>query len=184
MKITIIFVFTGKMKVMFSTIYDISKEMVEHLAKPERPKEFEMKELLCQFTTDVIGNVAFGLDMNCIKDPENMFRKMGKKAFVNTPAKVMKIFFIISFQNLARKLHMMITDKEVSDFFLNSIKQTVEYREKNDVERPDFMNLLLQIKNKGKINDDNGATVGKISFDEMAAQCYVFFLAGQVHSIL
>ena len=56
----------------------------------------------------------------------------------------------------------------------------MEYREKNDIVRPDFMNLLLQIKNKGKINDDTGASIGKISFDEMAAQCYVFFLAGQV----
>ena len=165
---------------MFGTIFDISKEMVEYLAEPERPKEFEMKELLCQFTTDVIGNVAFGLDMNCIKDPENMFRKMGKKSFVNTPIKTIKLFFMLAFQNLAKKMSMMITDKEVSDFFLNSIKQTVEYREKNDIVRPDFMNLLLQIKNKGKINDDTGASIGKISFDEMAAQCYVFFLAGQV----
>ena len=166
------------MKMMFTALYAISKELVEYLAKPGRPKEFEMKELLCLFTTDVIGNVAFGLEMNCFKDPDNMFRKMGKEVFINSPLKTMQLMFIMAFQEVARKLKMRVTKQNVSDFFLSSIKETVDYREQNNVVRPDFLNLMIQIKNKGKINDDNGNSIGTISFDEMAAQSYVFFLAG------
>lgn len=34
----------------------------------------------------------------------------------------------------------------------------MEYREKNQVERKDFLQLLIQLKNKGKVDnmDDNG----------------------------
>lgn len=35
------------------------------------------------------------------------------------------------------------------------VKDTVEYREKNNVSRKDFMQLLLQLKNKGKIETTN-----------------------------
>ena len=170
---------SGKMKMMFDTVLKISKEMTEYLNIPGRPKEFEMKELLCQFTTDVIGNIAFGLEMNCIKDPNSMFRTMGRKIFATPPFRTMKIFFMMQFRSFARSLGMRFTDKDVSDFFMNSIAETVDFREKNNVVRPDFMNLLLQIKNKGNINE-SGENEGTITLNEMAAQCFLFFIAGQV----
>lgn len=33
------------------------------------------------------------------------------------------------------------------------VKETIEYREKNDVKRNDFMSLLVQLKQKGIIED-------------------------------
>ena len=35
------------------------------------------------------------------------------------------------------------------------VRRTVEYREKNNVIRKDMLQLLLQLRNTGKINDDN-----------------------------
>ena len=168
---------SGKMKTMFNTVLNISKEMVEFLNK-DRPTEFEMKELLCQFTTDVIGNIAFGLEMNCIKDPESIFRKMGRKIFATPPLRSMKIFFMMQFRAFARSLGMRFTDKDVSDFFINSIAETVDFREKNNIVRPDFMNLLLQLKNNGNVNDEVEGNGSKITLNELSAQCFLFFIAG------
>lgn len=162
---------------MFDTVLKISKEMTEYLNKPNRPKEFEMKELLCQYTTDVIGNIAFGLEMNCIKNPGSMFRIMGRKIFATPPFRSMKIFFMMQFREFARSLGLRFMDKDVSDFFMNSIAETVDFREKNGVVRPDFLNLLLQIKNKGNVNGTD-VNEGTITFNEMAAQCFLFFIAG------
>lgn len=61
------------------------------------------------------------------------------------------------------------------------IRETVDYREQNNVNRNDFMNILIQIKNSGRIKADDEAVdheVGKITFNELAAQAFVFFFAG------
>jgi cytochrome P450 family 6 len=34
-------------------------------------------------------------------------------------------------------------------------EETVNYRERNNITRKDFMQLLIQIKNKGKLDDEN-----------------------------
>lgn len=44
----------------------------------------------------------------------------------------------------------------MSKFFLNAIKETMDYREQNNVRRNDFMDLLIQLKNKGKLEDVDG----------------------------
>lgn len=163
---------------MFGTVLDICKEMINHLNTNEKSVEIEMKDILARFTTDVIGNVAFGLDLNSMENPDTMFRKMGRKVFDTPPTRTMKILFLTTFRNVAKKFGFMITDQDVSDFFLSSIKETVEYREKNNIKRNDFFSLLLQIKNQGKINDDAGESLGKLTLEELAAQAFLFFLAG------
>lgn len=41
--------------------------------------------------------------------------------------------------------------KETTEFFIKAVKDTFEYREKNNVQRNDFMQLLIELKNKGRI---------------------------------
>jgi cytochrome P450 family 6 len=50
------------------------------------------------------------------------------------------------------------------------VKDVVEYREKNNVKRNDFMDLLLNLKMKGALEN-------KLTIEEIAAQVFVFFLA-------
>lgn len=169
---------SGKMKMMFETLVEISEEMIKYLTEKGNSAELEMKDILARFTTDVIGNVAFGLDVNSMKNPDSMFRKMGKKVFDTPPMRTLKVLFMTTFKSVALKLDLMSTDKDVSDFFLTSIRETVEYREKNDIKRNDFFSLLLQIKNHGKINDDIGDAIGKLTTEELAAQSFLFFVAG------
>lgn len=174
---------SGKMKMMFETLVNISDEMIDHL-KANESFDIEMKDILSRFTTDIIGNVAFGLDVNSIKNPNTMFRQMGRKVFETTSMRLLKIFFITTFRETSMKLGLRFNDKDVSDFFLSSIRDTVEYREKNDIKRNDFLSLLLQIKNHGKIGDDDvSEAMGKLTLEELAAQSFLFFIAGFVDAI-
>jgi hypothetical protein len=50
------------------------------------------------------------------------------------------------------------------------VKETYEYRLNNEVNRNDFMSLLMQIKKHGKLRDDETEVVGQMTFNEMAAQ--------------
>lgn len=90
-----------------------------------------------------------------------------------------RILFLLAnaYQDFCRKLNMQITPKNINDLFLKIVIDTVEYREKNDIKRNDFLDLLLQLKNNGKF-DGEEKEIGKISFTDLAAQCFMFFLAG------
>lgn len=92
---------------------------------------------------------------------------MGKRVFDLPGSIMLKHFFVSSFKHLAIALRMRAVHKDVSTFFLDIVKETVEYREKNNVKRNDFMDLLIQLKNHGTLD---GADVGKLSLNEIAAQ--------------
>lgn len=162
---------SGKMKMMFETVVSVSDLMVKKLQQNGNLEVVEVKEALAEFTTDVIGNVAFGLEMNSIADPDAMFRKMGKKIFKQDTNIQLKVFLMTSFQSLALKLRMRFLPADVSDFFRKTIRETVDYRVENNIERNDVMDLLIKIMNK------EGSEA--ITFEELAAQCFIFFAAGR-----
>lgn len=168
------------MKLMFDIIHGISQEMINILKDNEKQvQETEMKDLLTRFTTDVIGNVAFGLDINSMRNPDNEFYKMGQKV-VNPPKTVvMKVFFLATFKDFSKKCNFRLFPKEISDFFFSSILQTIEYRESNGIVRNDFFDLLLELKNHGKLKDEEGESSEKLTVEELTAQAFVFFLAGE-----
>jgi cytochrome P450 family 6 len=55
------------------------------------------------------------------------------------------------------KLKLSILDSEVSKYFRKMVQETVEYREMNNVKRNDFMQLLIQLKEKGSLDSEQGA---------------------------
>lgn len=90
----------------------------------------------------------------------------------------MLVFLQITFKKLARALHMAAMPSEVGAFFMPLVRDTVETREKNLIERPDFLNLLIQLKNKGTVEDEASDSLEKLTLEEVAAQAFVFFFAG------
>lgn len=160
---------SGKMKMMFNTVVEVSKLMIRQLEETPKLDAIEMRNTLGNFTTDVIGNVAFGLEMSSIKDPESKFRQMGKRLFAQGANFQMKVFFMTTFRELSRKLGLRFLPPEAADFFYNTTKQNVDHRRTNNIERPDVLDLLLKIKD----SDGEGLT-----YNEIAAQCLVFFVAG------
>lgn len=168
---------SGKMKLMFDTLVEISNLMVNQLRDSADLENIEMKNKLANFTTDVIGNIAFGLELNSIKDPDAEFRRMGKKIFLQDTNLQFKILFLASFRSLGRKLGMRLLPTDVSDFFLKTLRETIDYRLENNIERNDVVDLLLKVN-----KDSKGGEDGKLTFHELAAQCFVFFIAGQLLS--
>uniref|UniRef100_A0A336LVD5 CSON003181 protein n=1 Tax=Culicoides sonorensis TaxID=179676 RepID=A0A336LVD5_CULSO len=163
---------SGKMKFMFPTMVNVGNEFVKTLNEEIGiSNEIEMKEFLARFTTDVIGSCAFGLECNSLKDPNAKFREMGKKVFEAPRNNRFKQFLVISFKQAGRFFNVKTVRDDVAEFFMKVVKDTVEYREKNDVKRNDFMDLLLNLKNS--VNEEE-----RLTLNEIAAQAFVFFLAG------
>ncbi|KAJ6633846.1 putative cytochrome P450 6a14, partial [Pseudolycoriella hygida] len=157
---------SGKMKVMFHTVLDISHQLVAYMN--QQGDVVEMKEVLARFTTDVIGNVAFGLESNSLNDPNSTFRKMGLKFFNFDRKRQMRALTAIAFPNLANYLKVSLTPADVTNFFVTTIRKAVDYRKQNKIERKDFLDLLMKINNDGK----------KLTLNEMTAQSFLFWIAG------
>jgi hypothetical protein len=91
-----------------------------------------------------------------------------------------RIMYLLAnaYQEQARKINMQITPRRIQDFFLRIIDDTVEYREKNNIRRNDYFDMLLQLKNVGQLEGDT-VNLGKISYTDLTAASFVFFLAGK-----
>lgn len=169
---------SGKLRMMCPTIITVAERFQECLeSSAKEDAEVEMKDLLARFTTDVIGSCAFGIDCNSLSDPEVEFRKMGKKVFEIPTVRFFKFFFISTFKNLARKAHVKSVPEDVSSFFFKVVRETIAYRKESNVQRNDFMNLLMQLMDKGEL-DGSEEKVGTLSLNEVVAQAFVFFLGG------
>lgn len=167
---------SGKMKYMFPTIVKVSEEFRNSIQKlVKQSEDQDLKDVVSRFTTDVIGTCAFGIDCNSLENPDSEFRKMGQR-FFDTPPSILKRFFVTNAHSLGKWLRIKIIDEQVSTFFLGIVKETVEYREKNNVHRNDFMDLLLQLKNNS--NSSSEQSSAKLTLNEISAQAFLFFLAG------
>lgn len=159
---------SGKMKMMFPNVITKADRMIEYL-KPfaEKAEPLEMKEIYSSFTTEVISDVAFGLETDCLGNPDSEFRRMANVAVQPSGWEFLKIFFVVSFSKLASFLRLGFNGKAVTEFFTRIVRETVSYRETNNVQRNDFMQLLMNIQK----------TEG-LTFTDLAANSFVFFLAG------
>lgn len=174
------------MKTMFATVVEITPSLLDIFHQHAKLNDpLDAKEVLARYTTDVIGSVAFGIDCNSLQDPQSEFNVNGTKVFAKIGYKLILAFILPTF--VSRWLrNRSASDKESPTAFYHKIvKDMVKYRETNNIVRNDFFQLLLQLKNKGTLDeesnstDTNATTVsGKITENELAAQCFIFFLGG------
>ncbi|CAH2005624.1 unnamed protein product [Acanthoscelides obtectus] len=171
---------SGKLKMMFQTMAACTEGLAEVLKEYEKINDVvDIKEVLSRFTTDVIGSVAFGLECNSLKDPDSVFRKYGKKVFEPSFIRRIKMWIMMfTPKHILKKISFKQTDAAVEKFFLDTVRDTIKYREQNNIFRKDFMHLLIQLKNRGEVTVEESQKEMHLTENEIAAQCFVFFIAG------
>lgn len=164
---------SGKMKYMFDIMLTLSEVMSANLQhSADMKNEIEFREVFSRYGTDVIGNTAFGIQCNSIADPDNEFRQKSKKSFEPGLWLKFRLVFAFAYPKLAKKLNVKITDSKLSKFFINIVRQNIEYRKVNQIVRNDFFQLLMNLQGNGVEAEE------KLSVDEITAQAFLFFSAG------
>ncbi|XP_059612328.1 cytochrome P450 9e2-like [Phlebotomus argentipes] len=191
--------FTGsKMRTMFQLVSECCSETVNYLEKESKggkPMLTDLKDFFTRFTNDVIATCAFGIKVDSLNNKENEFYVAGKKATDFSGIRSLAFFIMVNFPKLSKFLGLSIFSKKFSTFFKNLVWDTIRHRERENIIRPDMINLLIQAR-KGKLKyeeedvDKEGyatvheTTVGeaihqsKLEDDDLTAQCMIFFLAG------
>jgi len=176
---------SGKMKMMFQIFVDCGIELGSILEKSANNEEIiEIKDILARYSTDIISSAAFGIQCNCLKNPDAEFRQWGRKFFEPSFRNAVTTFFNETIPNIMGILKVTPIDAQISKYFRSMVFDTVNYRERNNITRNDFLQLLIQIKNKGKVDEENeipemngyGTAENQLTEDGMHAQFDLFLI--------
>lgn len=169
---------SGKIKNMFSTITDKSDNLVIAMDKIANSKNNSMdaKAMLTSFTVDVISSTVFGMETNTLRGDHPEVLEITRKVFADISP--LKFFVMFSFPKIAKFLKMKNFSDTVNDFFFNIMGSNMKNREDNNIIRKDFLDMLMQLKNKGSIDGEISTDTRKLTFNESVAQGFLFFFAG------
>ncbi|XP_028165227.1 cytochrome P450 6B7-like [Ostrinia nubilalis] len=139
--------------------------------------DHEMRSLASKYTLDVIGSCAFGLDLDACSDEENQFSIMAKKIFKPT---VYVRFLTILDMLIPGVRKLFTTSTEILDFFLGLVRNVIKEREGTPPVRKDFMDLMIELREQGKVSRRKEDGISEIEMDDylIAAQALVFYSAG------
>ncbi|TGZ46164.1 putative cytochrome P450 6a20, partial [Temnothorax longispinosus] len=167
-----------KINQMFAIVKECGEELTKFLETKAKMKEsVEMKDMFARYTIDVIMSTAFGIQSDCIKEPNNEYQIQGKNIL---RIKIIRFILSISIPKIMDFFSIPLTDRSITSFYTNIFRKTVEYRQAHKVIKEDFMDLLIQLMEKGHVDDDKktDATINKLTMEEAIAQSVLFFVAG------
>uniref|UniRef100_A0AAT9UVC6 Cytochrome P450 6PZ27 n=1 Tax=Maconellicoccus hirsutus TaxID=177089 RepID=A0AAT9UVC6_MACHI len=144
----------GKMKMMFPLVKECGDKLTKVLETMVNGP-VDVKDLLARYTTDVIGTCAFGIETHSLDNPDSEFRRMGNRIF-EFRFKALLLSTIPEIpKQLIKLFNLRFIDREVEEFLMSIVENTVKYREDNKVSRNDFIDLLLSLKHQtmGKYQD-------------------------------
>lgn len=136
----------------------------------------EVREICALFTTDVFVSTAFGLNANSLQNPNCEFRTEGKKIFHLTLLRTFEGLIVLFFPHLVNVFRCRVFTKEASKFIRDSIRYTIQEREKSDAIRGDLIDTLVALKKEAATSRQK-EHFGH-NFDFLVAQAAIFLSAG------
>ncbi|XP_053691358.1 probable cytochrome P450 6d4 [Sabethes cyaneus] len=164
----------GQMRNMLPTFLELSQKLQDHLEPMANRREVvEMRDVSSRFVLQIIASVFFGIDANCIEDPDDSFRRVIRTA--------QRQSFITNFRNAAvfvcpELLKITKTTSlhpEVIKFVTHIITEQIEYREKHGVIKKDFIQQLIDLRKEACENNELAMSLG-----QCASNVFLFYVAG------
>ncbi|CAK9800909.1 Cytochrome P450 6a8 [Anthophora plagiata] len=156
---------SGKLKRMFYLLAECGEEFEKLIdASSETDRPFEIRELAAKFTIDVIGSCAFGIQINALTDEESEFHKAAKKFSKPSYKATLWRMLRTAMPKLYKFLGVQVIDPGVTKFFKDVVLHMINQREERGIKRHDFMDLLIELKNKGTLENESGN--GQVCNDE------------------
>lgn len=154
----------SKMKTMFHLLEKCAynfEDFVDNL------KEYDMRDLMAEFTMDTITSCAFGVELNQMSR-NNGFRRIGHMFFNHNVFSYTFVVVRFLWPGVFYKLGLTVFPGFIYKFFRKLLVKVFEVRNYKASSRQDFIDFLLIAKENNKAVDD----------DFMVAQSAAMFLAG------
>lgn len=157
---------SGKLKGMFPIMKNCGTTLEEYLSArlANGIDFFATRDLLARYAINIISSVAFGIDNDCINDPDNLFHQMGAKIFKPTLMNGIRNGVQALVPKLFHRLRLTQVEDDVKKFIFSIFEKTVEFRKANNYSRNDVMQHLIEMD---------------LSHGDKVAQAFIFFFAGK-----
>ncbi|KAM8704813.1 hypothetical protein ACLKA7_009292 [Drosophila subpalustris] len=180
---------SGKLKGMFPTAEASADKMLAYLNNKlsnSSSVEIDMKSLTASYAIDIIASTIFGLDVDSFTDPNNEFRQISKEVNQPTAKNILRGTTSFLYPGLEKIFNRLGSSIDGLERMRDLVHRTIALREKNNLIRHDLMQLLLQLRNTGKISNDDGIwstettaeSLKTMTKDNIAAHLFLFFVAG------
>lgn len=175
-------VFTAaKMKYMFPTVVKVGHNLSDVLRDCADLGVVEVKDLCARYTTDVIGNCVFGIESNSLKDCQEEFRLRGRSVFTNQRHHPVIEQFILTNPGISKMLGLKLFRDDLTQYFLDLMQQTVDYRLESKNKHNDFIDLLMELRDEDEDVTKSSRSIDLsqgLTLEQMTAQAFSFFVAG------
>ncbi|XP_063381051.1 cytochrome P450 6B2-like isoform X1 [Cydia fagiglandana] len=174
-------IFTNsKMKNMMYLLNDRADKFVDYVSEIiATTPEQDIHGLLQKYTMSTITGCAFGLDIDTFRGDIQTLKRVDKEMFTPNYA----VEFDMMFPGVLKKLNMSAFPAYIGNFFKELVETVTTQRNGKPSNRKDFMDLILEIKNKKQIEvvkkhgDEETSTID-ITNGVIEAQAFVFYAAG------
>ncbi|CAG2056082.1 unnamed protein product [Timema podura] len=145
-----------------------------------RPGGVNVHALIERFSINAVTSCAYGLRGEAFNDPNAEFYKIGKSFMQPSFKKWLAHMCIILAPWLASFFKIGMTPIDVRKFFLRILKDASSYRLMNNIKENDYLQLLIQLKEKySEANKNiNEIWFNKFTDEDIAAQALTFFTDG------
>lgn len=135
--------------------------------KMRQEGSLDNRELCAKFTTDVVGSSIYGVESGAFTQPHSAIRELAVN--VLSPSWRLSVLLFVSpiFPAIVDWLKVSLVAKKEADFMTQLLRDTLKYRKENKVDRQDFMDFLIQLKEKKGL--------GEI---DLVSHCAAFFFDG------
>lgn len=112
------------------------------------------RQLSLRFTCEVVADCVLGIKASGFESDEiSEIQRMGVKLFEQSPAFMFYIILTSICPALLKVWKMRMMPRDMEDFFLNITDQAMKLRIDGKIDRVDFLNYLLELKQKNKVTD-------------------------------
>lgn len=151
---------------MFPLVEEVLIKLEKYIDENKKDP-LEAREICAKFTTDVVSSCIFNADAESFTKEKPEIREMGKKFFNFSPL-TLAVFVLYSIVPSLQKLYKIkFIEKDVEIFFSSLMRQAVAQREKDKIDREDYLAYLINLRDKKNLKDI-----------DMAAQGVTFFIDG------
>ncbi|XP_052755391.1 cytochrome P450 6B2-like [Galleria mellonella] len=178
---------SGKLKAMFPLIVERAEKLqARALSSAATGTPIDARDLMARYTTDFIGACGFGLDADSLNEENSAIRNVGVKIFSMSLTRAFTVIFKTLFPDIFK--HLKFLGQDLEDDILNLVNAIQKQRNYKPSGRNDFIDMLMELKQKGKIvvesleraKPDGTPEIAELEMDDylMAAQAFIFFAAG------
>uniref|UniRef100_A0A182NEN9 Uncharacterized protein n=1 Tax=Anopheles dirus TaxID=7168 RepID=A0A182NEN9_9DIPT len=150
--------FTGsKIRNMFVLLSKSAGDAMKRLVVYSRGKPFtmELRDLYSRLGNDAMTSISFGVEVDSLTDRDNEFFIKGKRLAKVDGLTGLKLLMTTIMPGLFKFLRLGVLYKDVNEFYLEAVSTNIRHREKHNIQRPDFIHLLLQAR-KNQLSMEQG----------------------------